>query len=130
MPRAGGPASCRPPVDAPAFHNLAELTLHANEAQARHVAGLELHEHVDVAPGAEIIAKHGAVRSSNHDLRRRDPALAKALNLLVLGSIPSGLTILKPNNMRICSSLQPAYPYVRSFQGHAKVTSLNQLTHR
>ncbi len=33
------------------------------------------------------------IRSKNHRLRRRDLALPKALNLLVEGSIPSGLTI-------------------------------------
>jgi hypothetical protein len=33
------------------------------------------------------------IRSKNHRRRRRDRALPKALNLLVEGSIPSGLTI-------------------------------------
>jgi len=37
-----------------------ELSLHADEAEARHVPGLELHQDVDVAVGSEVGAKRGS----------------------------------------------------------------------
>ena len=40
-----------------------ELALDADEVETRDMAGLELHQHVNVTVGAEIVPKDGAKQS-------------------------------------------------------------------
>jgi hypothetical protein len=51
-------------IDAPAVQQSRELALDADEVEARNMAGLKLHQHVDVAVGAEIVPKNGAKQAS------------------------------------------------------------------
>jgi hypothetical protein len=44
-------------IDAPAVQQSRELALDADEVEARNMAGLKLHQYVDVAVGAEIVPK-------------------------------------------------------------------------
>ena len=47
-------------IDAPAVQQSRELALDADTVEARNMAGLEFHQHVNVTVGAEIVAKDGA----------------------------------------------------------------------
>ena len=62
----------RPPVvshiDAPAMQQSRELALDTDEVEARNMAGLELHQYVDVTVGAEIVSKDGAKQSQPRDV--------------------------------------------------------------
>ena len=55
-------------VDPPAMQQSRELALDADEFEARNIAGLELHQDVDVAVGAEIVPKDGAKQSQPCDV--------------------------------------------------------------
>ena len=50
---------CGHHIDAPAVQQSRELALDADEVEARNMAGLEFHQHVDVTVGAEIVPKDG-----------------------------------------------------------------------
>ena len=58
------------------MQELRQLTLDADEAQARHMAGLKFHEYVDVAVGAEVVPKHRPEQREPSDVmppaKRRD----------------------------------------------------------
>ena len=58
----------RHPIDAPAVQQSRELALDADEVEARNMAGLKLHQYVDVAVGAEIVPKDGAKQSQPRDV--------------------------------------------------------------
>ena len=47
----------------PATEETGKLVLQPDEAESRHMPGLELHQHVDVAIGTEIVPKDGAEES-------------------------------------------------------------------
>lgn len=47
-------------VYAPAMQQLGELPLDADKGQPRHMAGVKLHEHVDIAVWTKIVSKNGA----------------------------------------------------------------------
>jgi hypothetical protein len=53
---------------APAIQQSRELALDADEAEARNMAGLELHQYVDVTVGAEIVPKDGAKQREPRDV--------------------------------------------------------------
>ena len=55
-------------IDAPAVQQSRELALDADEVEARNMAGLKLHQYVDVAVGAEIVPKDGAKQSQPRDV--------------------------------------------------------------
>ena len=57
-----------PMCDAPAAQPSRELALDADEVDARNMAGLKLHQYVDVAVGAEIVSKDGATQSQPRDV--------------------------------------------------------------
>ena len=55
-------------IDAPALQQSGELALDADEVEARNMAGLKLHQYVDVTVGAEIVPKDGAKQSQSRDV--------------------------------------------------------------
>ncbi len=58
IPNAGVQKFGRHHVDAVALQEPRQFALNAHEAQAWHVAGLEFHQHVNIALWTEIVAKH------------------------------------------------------------------------
>src|SRR6185295_1302371 len=55
-------------IHGPASEERGELVLETNETQSRHVSGLELDEHVDVALGPEILPQDGAEQGQPADV--------------------------------------------------------------
>ena len=55
-------------ADLPALQKRRELALDADEVEAGNVAGLKLHEHVDVAVRAEIVSQDRAEQRESGDV--------------------------------------------------------------
>jgi hypothetical protein len=58
----------RDEIHTPATKESRELVLQPNETESRNMPGLELHEHVDVAIGAEVVPQDGAEEGESPDV--------------------------------------------------------------